>query len=213
MDDDFVPEGCLPLKSAIDRLVQARQTSVQSAQAEIRTKLHSGLIRAVVMRPGTGELVGIISDRWALDDAQDWLEQGECILTSDRKIANFTPGLLSSPHRARIFVIEDDLNRLIDARASQKSEPNETRLSAPSRAPRQNKGGRPPEYDWAAMRAFTFQQIQTLGRPHENNKRLPTKAQLIELIMKEWSDRYDQHPTSSTVRGRLDQWLSEIDEN
>jgi hypothetical protein len=59
MDD--VPEGYLPLKSAIDRLAQARQPLVQSAQAEIRTELHSGSIVAYAMARRTGRMFKITS--------------------------------------------------------------------------------------------------------------------------------------------------------
>ena len=53
MDDDFVPEGRVPLKSAIEQLAEARQTDVPLGQAEIRTKLHSGSIVAQAMDRGT----------------------------------------------------------------------------------------------------------------------------------------------------------------
>ena len=76
-----------------------------------------------------------------------------------------------------------------------------------------NKGGRPPEYDWDAMKAFALEQIRKLGKPHKNNKTLPSKAQLIETIQREWSDRFDQHPSHSSLRPRLNQWLTEMNGN
>jgi hypothetical protein len=113
MAEKFIPKGCLPLKSAIKRLAEARQTSVRSARAEIWPELHSGSMRAGIIRPDTGGAAPIIPDRWALDDARSWLEQGECILTDSTNIANFTLPMFSGPHRATIFVFESDLDRLI----------------------------------------------------------------------------------------------------
>jgi hypothetical protein len=76
-----------------------------------------------------------------------------------------------------------------------------------------NKGGRPPEYDWDAIKAFALEQIKKLGKPHKNNKRLPSKTQLIELIQVEWSARYDQHPSTTSIRSHLNHWLAEVDGN
>jgi hypothetical protein len=76
-----------------------------------------------------------------------------------------------------------------------------------------DKGGRPPEYNWDAIRAFALQKIKELGKPHKSNKALPTKAQLIELIQHEWSDKHHQDLGYTTVRDRLNQWLAENGEN
>jgi hypothetical protein len=76
-----------------------------------------------------------------------------------------------------------------------------------------DKGGRPPHYDWDAIKAFTLEQIAAHGKPHRNNKRLPNKTQLIELIQDEWASRFDQHPSISSVRRHLNRWLAEIDQN
>ena len=76
-----------------------------------------------------------------------------------------------------------------------------------------NKGGRPPEYDWGAIKAFTLKQIAALGVPGKNNKRLPSKAQLIEIIQKEWSQQFDQDLPNSSVRSHLNRWLAQIDQD
>ena len=81
-----------------------------------------------------------------------------------------------------------------------------TEIATPS-----NKGGRPPEYDWDAIKAFALEKITVLGRPGRNNKRLPSKAQLIEIIQDEWSNQRDQHPATSTLKSLLNRWLAEID--
>jgi hypothetical protein len=76
-----------------------------------------------------------------------------------------------------------------------------------------DKGGRPPEYDWDAVEAFMLEQMRVLGKPHRKNKRLPTKAQLVERTQKEWRDRFDQHLPTSSVRSHLNQLLTKMDEN
>jgi hypothetical protein len=73
-----------------------------------------------------------------------------------------------------------------------------------------DKGGRPAEYDWAAVKAFAEEVIRVHGMPHKSNKRLPSKAQLIELIQKKWGGR-DQHLATSTIRYHLDEWLPEFE--
>jgi hypothetical protein len=76
-----------------------------------------------------------------------------------------------------------------------------------------DKGGRPPEYNWDAIKEFTLQQIAVLGKPHKDNRLLPSKTQLVELIQAEWSEKYDQHLGYTTVRDRLNRWLAETGEN
>lgn len=76
-----------------------------------------------------------------------------------------------------------------------------------------DKGGRPAEYDWSAMKEFTLEIIKTHGRPHRTNKRLPTKAQLIEIIITTWAERFDLHPSRTQLRLRLSRWLTELGGN
>jgi hypothetical protein len=72
-----------------------------------------------------------------------------------------------------------------------------------------NKGGRPAEYDWAAIKAIALQKVKELGRPHKSNKRLPSMAQLIELIQADCS----AEPSTTSLKEHLNQWLAEMDEN
>ena len=75
-----------------------------------------------------------------------------------------------------------------------------------------NKGGRPPEYDWDAIETFALQKIKELGRPH-SSRRLPSKAQLIELIKAEWARRSDREPPTSSLKTHLNRWLAKMDGN
>ncbi|KRQ94452.1 hypothetical protein [Bradyrhizobium valentinum] len=72
-----------------------------------------------------------------------------------------------------------------------------------------DKGGRPPEYDWAAIKEIALQLMKKFGKPQRDNKRLPSKAQLIELIQEECAARFDRQPPISSLRSHLKQWLAE----
>ena len=116
MNEDFVPEGRVPLKSAIEQLAKARQTNVLLGQAEIRTKLHSGSIVAQAMERSTGRMFDIIPNSWATETALRWLESGECLLPNEKGKVRITTerfDMFYIPENATIFILENDLQRLI----------------------------------------------------------------------------------------------------
>jgi hypothetical protein len=118
MDDDFVPEGRVPLKSAIERVAAAQQRNVASVQAEFRTKLHSGSIAAQAMARSTGRMFDIIPDAWATGTAHYWLESGTCLLPDEEGKVRITTerfGMLYGPENATIFILESDQQRLTGA--------------------------------------------------------------------------------------------------
>jgi hypothetical protein len=116
MDDDFVPEGRVPLKSAIERLAEARQTDVTSVKAEFRTKLYSRSIAAQAMDRDTGRMFDIIPEAWATETALRWLESGTCLLPNEQGKVRITTerfDMFYGPKNATIFILESDLQRLI----------------------------------------------------------------------------------------------------
>jgi hypothetical protein len=116
MEDDFVPEGRVPLISAVKRLAEARQTNVALGKAEIRTKLHSGSIGAQAMERRTGRMFDIIPSSWATEAALGWLESGTCLLPDEKgkvRITHERFGMFYGPVIATIFILEVDLKRLI----------------------------------------------------------------------------------------------------
>jgi hypothetical protein len=116
---DFVPEGCRPLTSAVERLAQVRQTTIHSAQAEIRAKLHGCRMRAFALEASTGRMHEIICDRWATEWGPRWLESGVCQLPDENgkvKITTTFFGMLRKTESATIFILEADLQRLIDGK-------------------------------------------------------------------------------------------------
>ena len=122
--DMFVPKGYLPLTAAVDQLAEARRTAGQTnddgrnaARVELRGEFHSGSMLATVIHPGSGETYTIFSERWALEKALTWLEQGECLLTR----VSSTLALASRSTRTptvSIFVSEHDLQRLMAKQAT-----------------------------------------------------------------------------------------------
>jgi hypothetical protein len=120
MDDDFVPKGRAPLKSAIEQLAEMRQTNVRTVQADIRPELHSGSIPTQAMERSTGRLFNMIPDSWATEPALQWLETGECLLPDEEGKVRITTerfGVLYQPGYATIFIWESDLRRLKSASA------------------------------------------------------------------------------------------------
>lgn len=116
MDDDFVPEGCVPLKSATERLAEARQMNVPSAQAELRGKLYSRSIAAQAIERKTGRMFDIIPEAWATEAAYNWFDTGTCLLPDENGKVRITRerfGFLYGPERATIFIFENDLRHLI----------------------------------------------------------------------------------------------------
>src|SRR4051794_6122520 len=116
MDDDFVPEGRVPLRSAIQRAAEARQANVTSLQIEFRTKLHDGSISAEAMDRTTGRILGITPDAWGTETALNWLENGTCLLPNENGKVRITTerfDMFYGPEKATIFILESDLQGLI----------------------------------------------------------------------------------------------------
>jgi hypothetical protein len=115
----FVPKGWVLLTVAVDRLAEARRTTGQTnddernaARVELRGEFHSGSMLATVVHPETGKTHTIFPERWALEKAPTWFEQGECLLTSGLVYPRL--GILfSNDPIVPIFVSEHDLQRLM----------------------------------------------------------------------------------------------------
>jgi hypothetical protein len=115
----FVPKGWVLLTVAVDRLAEARRTAGQTnddgrnaARAELRGELYRGSMLATIVHPGSGETHTIFPERWALEKALTWLEQGECLLTSGLVYPRLGISFNNDP-TVPIFVSEHDLQRLM----------------------------------------------------------------------------------------------------
>jgi len=67
---------------------------------------------ATVVHPGSGETYTIFPERWALEVALAWLEQGECLLTSGLVYPRLGISFNKDP-TVSIFMSEHDLQRLV----------------------------------------------------------------------------------------------------
>jgi hypothetical protein len=122
MADVFIPVGrFMCLKSAIDRLAQARRTEIQSAQAEIRTELYMGSVTAYAVQQSTGTMIKLVSSAWGTQSALPWLESGVCRLPDDGYEVMFTLDqfdVVGGPENAPIVISDNDFQRLLNSKAS-----------------------------------------------------------------------------------------------
>jgi hypothetical protein len=121
----FVPRGHLPVKSAIRRMAQAWQASLGSARAEMQAILHSRSMLAYALEQSTGRMLEITSESWATDHALRWLKSGTCLLPNEDGKVRITTERFDMFYRAEnapIFIVEDDLHRLLGDHAPARSE-------------------------------------------------------------------------------------------
>jgi len=78
----------------------------------------------------------------------------------------------------------------------------------PIEAEERDKGGRPLEYDWEAVKEYALGLVKQHGVPGRSNRRLPSKAQLTEAILNEWASKGIQL-AEPTVRRYVGIWLKE----
>jgi hypothetical protein len=76
-----------------------------------------------------------------------------------------------------------------------------------------DKGGRRSEYAWNAVKPLVLRELAARGKPHKDNLRLPSKAQLVELAKNELGKKYDEHPSDTAVKYHVDRWIAEFDKN
>ena len=115
----FVPKGYVLLTTAVDQLAEMRRPAGQTnddgwnaARAELRAEFHSGSMLTTVIDPGSGKTYTIFPDRWALEKALTWLEQGECQLTEGLVYPRLGMRFRKEP-TVKIFVSEHELLRLM----------------------------------------------------------------------------------------------------
>jgi hypothetical protein len=137
-----------------------------------------------------GDWHDIPSKRWGADDGLEALLKGLVVLDEGRYLVS----------RLILFSTEE-LTALVTTSAN----PN----NAAARQTTKDKGGRPREYDWDAVKQFTLALVKKFGPPGKANKRFPTKADLVGAVIDEWAKR-DIHLAEPTVRRYVGEWLSEL---
>jgi hypothetical protein len=184
-----------------------RDKAQRRANKWLREKISQGALRALVRDPGDPnskpprppQTFQLNRRRFAS------MSDFETGITDDHvgpgDIFQSGPDTVIAGKRRPVFFDRQEFNKVLSEIA-----PPATGIDTP---PVKNKGGRPAEYDWDAMKAFALQKVKEFGRPGKDNKRLPSKAQLIELILNEWRERHGQEPASSSVRSHLNRWLGD----
>jgi hypothetical protein len=212
----FVPKGYTPLTRAIDCLARAHRAGrpypsttpppplsqrknlepIKAAQEQLRVELQSGSIRAVVIWPVSGRMLEIIPDNWAREAATTWIEQGELLMSSDsgmQLVGVSLGGVFPTSECVQIFVSIDDLLRLMaDVKAREK-----------------DKGGRPQDHNWDAVKVYALAMIREHGLPGRGNRKFPSKTQLVEDISNKWAFQ-GLTLAESTVRRYVSRWLKEL---
>jgi hypothetical protein len=113
-----------------------------------------------------------------------------------------------------IINIEDERRQVFFDRKDSESVLSKIKqpASATGTPPVKNKGGRPRDYAWDAVKPLVFQKLTAHGKPGPNNKRLPSKTQLVEFVQIELG-KLDEHPTDTAVMYHVNRWLAEFDKN
>jgi hypothetical protein len=72
-----------------------------------------------------------------------------------------------------------------------------------------DKGGRPREHNWDAVKSYALAMIRKHGLPGSGNRKFPTKAQLVEAIVSEW-DLRGMTLAEPSVRRYVNRWLKDL---
>ena len=182
----FVPEGCVLLTTAVDRLAEARRTAGQAnddgkhaAQLELRGKFYSDTISPLVVSR-SGKNYKIRPHRWGSEEALTWFEQGECWLTE--YLVDPPLGMFHGKERAYIFVGEHDLQRLMAKQATkQESVPHDPIADVEARE--KDEGGRPLQPEGASEMATPKRRGRKKGDGSYAIIDLPLLSEMKELIL------------------------------
>ena len=166
-------------------LVMERVCDFEDAAHWLRENLHSGDLIGKYLDEN-GDWHDIPSKRWGADDGLEALLKGVVVFDEGRYLVS----------RLVLFSTNDLMAFVTSSVSSRKQRTIK------------NKGGRPAEYDWDAVKEFALALVKKFGPPGKANKRFPAKADLVAAIMNEWAKR-DIHLAEGTVRRYVGEWLAE----
>jgi hypothetical protein len=168
-----------------------RMLDYDEAIDHLREALHAGEIVAQFV-DDRGKLEAIKREGWGTDAGL------EILLCGTAQLEDGTNAL-----RTVLLPLKN-----IEALARQQK--SQSAAAARSGNQKIDKGGRPPEYDWGAIKAYALALIEQRGRPHKTNRLLQSNTELVEAIMNEWALEKDIHLSLPTVRKRVNLWLAEL---
>lgn len=177
--------------------VLERLCDFEDAAHWLRECLHAGdLVAKYIDEDGNWNEIS--SRRWAADDGLEALLRGMVVLDEGQHFVS----------RLVLFSLnelEDLVSRSVSDGASQVT----SERASESNSGQKDKGGRPLEYDWDAVKAYMRHLVEKFGLPGRGNRRFPTKAQLVDAILDEWASR-DIQLMEPTVRRYVNRWLVEL---
>jgi hypothetical protein len=170
-------------------LVMERVCDFEDAAHWLRENLHSGDLIGKYLDEN-GDWHDIPSKRWGADDGLEALLKGVVVFDEGRYLVS----------RLILFSTKDLMASVTTSVSPHKAAAQRTI---------KDKGGRPAEYDWGAVKNYMVALVKQFGVPEKKNRRLSTKNELVALILEEWA-RKDIQLAESTLRRYVTKWLSEL---
>ncbi|MBB4362187.1 hypothetical protein GGD65_003212 [Bradyrhizobium sp. CIR18] len=195
-----------------DNSIEERFKSYQESQKLIRTALNAGELRSVLQFAQTGERVDQPPESWAQDTAMNWFDDGlTYVATGKMRRIPFGPYVPGAPDDVNFIDEPDGLwaTILVDADSFSDWYYSSSGPMAEVEVRERDKGGRPLEYDWDAVKEYALGLVKQHGRPGRTNKRLPSKSQLAEAVMNEWAKK-GVDLAEPTVRRYITAWLKDL---
>lgn len=171
--------------------IAQRLASYERCRGLVRGALSKGDLRSFVLF-AEGEPTELASEVWDQDLVVDWFDDGRIWFDDleGRSVAAW----------ACILIDKDSFSDWYYSASGP---------MAGVEANERDKGGRPKEYDWDAIKEFALGLVSQHGKPGRGNKVLPSKTQLAEAILNEWAKKGIEL-ADPTVRRYVGQWLREL---
>jgi hypothetical protein len=174
----------------------------------LREWIRQGALDDPMIRdPSTGDILALDRDKWtSMGDFETGISDDH---VGPGDIFQSGPNTVVSGARRPVFF---DRNKFNNARSkiTHITSADAARVTDTSLV--KNKGGRPSEYAWEAVKPLVFQELTAHGKPGRNNKRYPSKAQLVEFVQIKLG-KFDEHPADTTVLYHVNQWIEKFDKN
>ncbi|WP_426612243.1 hypothetical protein [Bradyrhizobium sp. McL0616] len=195
-----------------DDSIEKRFNAYQESQQLLRAALNAGELRSYLQFAETGERSEQPPEAWAQVNATNWFDDGQIyVLTGGTHrilLPPYIPGasddvnFANAPNGvwASILIEKDSFSDWYYSAAGP---------MANVEAIERDRGGRPLEYDWDAIKEYALGLVKQRGRPGRANKRLPSKSQIAEAVMNEWAKK-GVDLAESTVRRYIKAWLKDL---
>jgi hypothetical protein len=150
------------------------------------------------------------AEAWAQTNAMTWFDDGlSYVHTGGTRRIPFGPYVPGAPDDVNF---SDEPNGVWASILIERDSLSDWCSAAPKadvEAKEKDKGGRPPEYDWDAVKACALGVVRERGMPGRSNRRLPSMTQLVEAIMNEWASKGIEL-AEPTVRRYVGKWLKDL---